>query len=82
MRRSARRLRPGPARTTLTPLTLTVEVSDALKHVKGRKVNVTVVPIEPHADGPRISDALSFESVRIVTYESTITSQTPPPPPS
>jgi hypothetical protein len=65
----------------LTPLTLSVEVSDALRHVKGRKVTVTVVPIEPAADGPRISDALSFESVRIVTYESTITSQTPPPPP-
>ncbi|MEA2467285.1 MAG: hypothetical protein QOJ57_1411 [Thermoleophilaceae bacterium] len=59
----------------LTPLTVSVEVSDALKLVRGRKVSVTVVPIEPHADGPRISDALHFESVRLVTYEGTVTAQ-------
>jgi hypothetical protein len=63
----------------LTPLTVTVEVSDALALLKGRRVQVTVVPIEPHAGGPRISDALEFESVRLVTYESTVTAESPPP---
>ena len=64
----------------LTPLTVTVEVSDALKQVKGRKVTVTVVPIDPSPDGPKISDALHFDSVRLVTYESSVTAETPPPP--
>jgi hypothetical protein len=64
----------------LTPLTVSVEVSDALKLVKGRKVSVTVVPIEPHAKGPKISDALHFDSVRLVTYESTVTAQAQTPP--
>jgi hypothetical protein len=64
----------------LTPLTVAVEVSEALQLVKGRKVAVTVVPIEPAAEGPKISDALHFESVRLVTYESSVTAATPPPP--
>jgi hypothetical protein len=63
----------------LTPLTLTVEVSEALGRVKGRRVSVTVVPIEPHADGPKLSDALHFDSVRLVTYENSITARAQPP---
>ena len=62
----------------LTPLTVTVEVSEALQRVKGRKVSVTVVPVEPHPDGPRLSDALHFESVRLVTYEGSVTAHSPP----
>jgi hypothetical protein len=57
----------------LTPLTLSVEVGEALARVKKRRVAVTVVPIQPHARGPRISDALRFDSVRLVTYEHSIT---------
>jgi hypothetical protein len=64
----------------LTPLTLTVEISEALKRVKGRRVSVTVVPVEPAGRGPKLSEALHFESVRLVTYENSITVQGPPPP--
>jgi hypothetical protein len=61
----------------LTPLTVSVDVSELLAQVKGRRVSVTVVPIEPHADGPKLSDALHFNSVRLVTYEGSVTAHPP-----
>jgi hypothetical protein len=57
----------------LTPLTVWVECTEALALIRKRRAAVTVVPIKPDAAGPRISDALHFESVRLVTYENTVT---------
>jgi hypothetical protein len=57
----------------LTPLTVWVECSEALARIKKRKAVVTVVPIQPAAGGPRLSDALRFDSVKLVTYEQTVT---------
>ena len=57
----------------LTPLTVWVECTEALARIRKRRATVTVVPIRPDASGPRISDALRFESVKLVTYEHTVT---------
>jgi tyrosinase len=57
----------------LTPVTKSVQVTDALSRAKGDQVTVTVVPVEPHDDGPKLSDALKFDSVRLVTYEKSVT---------
>ena len=53
--------------------TLRVECSEALARIKKRKAVVTVVPIQPSPDGPQISGALRFDSVRLVTYEQSVT---------
>jgi hypothetical protein len=29
---------------------------------------ITLVPVEPGPDGPRASDALQFERLRLITY--------------
>lgn len=56
----------------LTPLTVSVECTDALALIKKKRTTVTVVPIRPAPGGPQISDALHFDSVRLVTYEHSI----------
>lgn len=58
-------LRPPHA---LEPLVKTVDVTEALRHITADHVTVTVVPIQPAPDGPKLSDALRFESVRLATY--------------
>ena len=54
----------------LPPTTKTVALSqDALTLFKGEKFTVTVIPVEPSADGPKVSDALEFDSWRLAIYE-------------
>lgn len=53
----------------LTGYTKTVIVTDALRRVREPEVVVTVVAVEAGEDGPVASDALSFETVRLLTYD-------------
>jgi hypothetical protein len=57
----------------LTPVTKSVNVTEALKLIPGDKVTVTVVPVEADEGGAKLSDALTFDSVRLVTYEKSVT---------
>ena len=52
----------------LTPQTRTVIVTDAVKRVLEPTLVVTVVPVRPGADGPQATDALEFDSFRLLTY--------------
>ncbi len=54
----------------LPPMTKTVPLSEeALQHLAGEDFTVTVVPAEPGESGPKATDAFSFESWRVATYE-------------
>jgi hypothetical protein len=57
----------------LTPLTVSVECTEALARIRKKKATVTVVPIRPSASGAQLGDALHFDSVRLVTYENSVT---------
>jgi hypothetical protein len=52
----------------LTPQTKTVIVTEALRRVTDRDLVVTIVAVAPGADGPAESDALQFESFRLLTF--------------
>ncbi len=58
-------LRPQHA---LTPQTKTVIVTDALRRVTDPALVITIVAVAPSADGPAESDALQFESFRLLTF--------------
>jgi len=53
----------------LEPFTKTVIVTKALQAVAAEAVVVTVVPVASAPDGPRLSDALHFTHLRLLTYE-------------
>jgi tyrosinase len=52
----------------LTRLTIAVTVTDAVHRLREPQVVVSIVPVEPGEDGARLSDALEFESLRLITY--------------
>ena len=52
----------------LTPQTRTVIVTDAVKRVEEPQLVVTVVAVRPGADGPTATDALRFDSFRLLTF--------------
>jgi tyrosinase len=52
----------------LEPFTKTVIVTEALRRATGRAVVVTVVPVVAERGGPRLSEALRFTHVRVLTY--------------
>ena len=52
----------------LTPQTKTVIVTDALRRVTDPGLVITVVAVAPGADAPVASDALQFESFRLLTF--------------
>jgi hypothetical protein len=58
-------LRPPHA---LTPQTKTVIVTEALRRVTDPDLVITVVAVAPGADGPVTSDALQFDSFRLLTF--------------
>jgi hypothetical protein len=58
-------LRPPHA---LTPQTKTVIVTEALRRVTAPDLVVTVVAVAPGPDGPVMSDALQFDSFRLLTF--------------
>ena len=53
----------------LEPFTKTIIVTKALQAVAAEAVVVTVVPVASAPDGPRLSDALHFTHLRLLTYE-------------
>ena len=52
----------------LTAQTRTVTVTDSLKRVSEPQLVVTVVAVRPGAEGPAASDALAFDSFRLLTF--------------
>lgn len=52
----------------LVPLTIAVSVTEAVRRLRDSSVVISIVPIEPSADGPQLSDALHFDSLRLITY--------------
>jgi hypothetical protein len=52
----------------LTPLTIPVTVSDAVRRPHESQVVITLVPVEPGHEKARASDALQFERLRLITY--------------
>lgn len=54
---------------SLTPQTKTVIVTDALRKISEEQLTITVIPVRPGAEGPQVSDALSFERFTLVTYD-------------
>jgi tyrosinase len=52
----------------LEPVTKTVPITRALRATGGETMTVTVVPVVPHADGPKAEDLLHFERIRLATY--------------
>jgi len=52
----------------LAPQTKTVIVTEALRRVTGPELVITIVAVAPGADGPVESDALQFESFRLLTF--------------
>ena len=52
----------------LTPQTKTVIVTEALRRVTDPALVITIVAVAPGADGPVESDALQFESFRLLTF--------------
>jgi hypothetical protein len=52
----------------LTPQTRTVVVTDALRRAAAPELVVTVVAVRPGADGPAATDALQFDSFRLLTF--------------
>ncbi len=52
---------------SLVPL-IAVSVTEAVKRLPDSSVVISIVPIEPSADGPQLSDALHFDSLRLITY--------------
>jgi tyrosinase len=52
----------------LTGQTRTVIVTDALKRVPDAQVVVTVVAVRPGAEGAAATDALAFDSFRLLTF--------------
>ena len=53
----------------LLPATIAVEVTDALRRVGSDSVKVTVIPRVPSRRGPRPTDTLHFDHLRLVTYD-------------
>ncbi len=53
----------------LTPWTLTVIVTEALRHMQPAEVTVTVVAVDHSGKRAAPSDALVFEHVRLLLYE-------------
>jgi hypothetical protein len=52
----------------LTPQTRTVIVTEAVRRVAATSMVVTVVAVAPGADGPAATDALQFDSFRLLTF--------------
>lgn len=52
----------------LIPITIAVTVTDAVRRLHEPQVVITLVPVEPGPDGPRASDALQVELLRLITY--------------
>lgn len=52
----------------LTPLTISVTVTDAVRQLPEPQVVISLVPIQPGRDGPRTTDALAFDRLRLITY--------------
>jgi hypothetical protein len=52
----------------LAPQTRTVIITEALKRVSAPELVVTVVAVRPGDDGPATTDALQFDSFRLLTF--------------
>ena len=52
----------------LSPLTLTVIITEALARMAVEEVTVTVVAVVPGPAGPEFTDAMAFERLRLLTY--------------
>ena len=53
----------------LMPATIAVEITDALRRIDTDHVTVTVIPRVPGRRGPRNTDTLVFDHLRLVTYD-------------
>jgi tyrosinase len=53
----------------LTPFTISVDITDAVRAVAAAELVVTVIPRMATSRGPRPTDALQFEHLRIVAYD-------------
>jgi hypothetical protein len=54
---------------TLTPVNVTVEITDALRRVEGDQVPVTVLAFSTSADDAEREDILRFVRLTLVTYD-------------
>jgi tyrosinase len=52
----------------LTPLTINVTVTDAVRRLREPQVVIKLVAVEPGREGARESDALQFTQLRLMTY--------------
>jgi hypothetical protein len=52
----------------MTRWTKVVIATDAIRRAPGNTITVTVVPVAAGVDAPRVSDALSFASLRLALY--------------
>ena len=52
----------------LIPITIAITVTDAVRRLHASDVVITLVPVEPGPDGPRATDTLQFERLRLLTY--------------
>jgi hypothetical protein len=53
----------------LTPFTIAVDVTEAVRRLGTSEITVTVIPRVASGKGPRTTDTLSFDHLRIVTYD-------------
>jgi tyrosinase len=52
----------------LTPLTIAVTVTDAVRRLSEPQVVIKLVAIEPGRDGPRAFEGMQLERMRLMTY--------------
>jgi len=57
----------------LTPFTIPVDVTAGLRLIDGTEVRVNVIPRVAGPRGPRKTETMSFEHLRLVTYDSAYT---------
>lgn len=53
----------------LAPFTIAVDVTEAMRRLGTSEITVTVIPRTASSRGPRPTDTLQFDHLRIVTYD-------------